>query len=64
MKNLKEKYLFKLKDILGDDIVLRELSDDELVKELIVAYVPLVEEIWNLKSDVEMYRRTLYNDVI
>lgn len=64
MKNLKEKYLFELKDILGDDIVLRELSDDELVKELIVAYVPLVEEIWNLKSDVEMYRRTLYNDVI
>jgi chromosome segregation ATPase len=49
MKNLKEKYLFELKDILGDDIVLKELSDDELVKELIGSYVPLLEK----KGDID-----------
>jgi hypothetical protein len=49
MKNLKEKYLFELKDILGDDIVLKELSDDELVRELIGSYVLLLEK----KGDID-----------
>ena len=49
MKNLKEKYLFELKDILGDDIVLRELSDDELVRELIGSYALLLEK----RDDIE-----------
>ena len=50
MKNLKEKYLFELKDILGDDIVLRELSDDDLVRELIGSYVPLLLRIDHLEQ--------------